>query len=161
MASSDGKPKKSKAGKAAAASSSTTAPFAKAKRPSSSSSSSSPPANKEGRAAAAAAMPIRVEVAPDDPGRDPVVVSFPRGIPVSIAGGGGGGGGGDGDDAPDRPQPPPLFEGEYRSAFRGRHELAEPVRSVVIKNVVEELIGSSFTVGISGYNKNNVPLTRL
>ena len=37
-------------------------------------------------AASAAIVPIRVEVAPNNPECNPVVVSFPQGIPVSIAG---------------------------------------------------------------------------
>jgi hypothetical protein len=130
MASSGRSPKrKRKSDKAAASSSSSSSSSLSSSSPSSSSSSSSsststaaiidkqqsssPPAG-DGRGAAPAAqatattMTIRVEVAPEDPENDPVVVSFPRGVPASIAGRTGDGAGVDGDG--DGPSPPPRFE---------------------------------------------------
>ena len=94
MASSGGSPKRKRKSDKAIASSSSSSSTVDKRRP------WSTPA-RDGRASATM-MPIRVEVAPNDPERDPVVVSFPRGIPISIAGieGGKGGGG----------PPPPRFE---------------------------------------------------
>ncbi len=52
----------------------------------------SPSSSGATSAASVAIIPIRVEVAPNNPEHNPIVVSFPRGIPVSIAGVGGDGG---------------------------------------------------------------------
>ncbi len=51
-----------------------------------------PSSSNAASAASAAIVPIKVEVAPNDPERDPIVISFPQGIQISIAGVGGGGG---------------------------------------------------------------------
>ena len=109
MASSGGSPKrKRKSDKAVASTSSSSSSYTVDKRqPSSGRAAGSTGA--AGAAQAAAMMPIRVEVAPNDPERDPVVVSFPRGIPVSIAGIGGGGGGGG-------PSPPRFERSKPRSS---------------------------------------------